>query len=500
MAFLAAARQRHAPFLAIIWACFTVLVLWVAHHHEPFSDEAQAWLLARDSSFFEMLFRRMHYEGSPALWHGMLWALVRLGAPFGSMSYLSALLASLSALLVLFAAPFPPWLRGLFVFGYYPAYQYAVVARSYGLNVLLVTLAAILYPTRESKPLRYCLILAALANANAFGFVVAVVLFLDFALTSWKFRSTRGKHYLISGIVFGIAAILAVAQASPAADVSFPPYHLITAGGVVTTIVVQIVRAFVEFPVPTPARMMISTILSAGIVLVGFSLAARAKKLLLAISVCAAPLAFEAVKHFSAYHAGLIYLSWVFGIWISWPRVAGLSVRFRRTVIITTALIFAIHAYDTLAAWRTELNAPYSAGPQAAEFLQSHFGTSPNPKLACVGVGTFSVQPYFSHNICANYFGGAPKPAYYIWKLGLACPYIASEPYLEQLMRSGQYDVLLVSDQTLSGIKSQAVAHATGYCAIRSFEGRIIWKDSFAYPDDMILFEKCGTEIPAHHK
>ncbi len=500
MASLAAGRQRHAVLLGIVWVCFTVLVLCVVHRHEPFSDEAQSWLLARDCSFFEMLFRRMHYEGSPALWHGILWALVRIGAPFRSLSYLSALLASLSALLVLYFAPFPAWLRGLFVFGYYPAYQYAVVARSYCLNVLLVALAAIFYPTRESKPQRYCLILAALANANAFGFVVAVVLFLEFALTAWKSRATPAKQYLIAGIIFAVAALLAVAQASPAADVSFPPYHRITLAGVVTTLVVQIVRAFVEFPATTPARMMIALLLSAGVVAIGFSLAARAKKLLLAISVCAAPLAFEAFKHFSAYHAGLIYLSWVFGLWISWPAVATLSVRFRRSVIIATAFIFAIHAYDTLAAWRTDLTAPYSAGPQAAEFLKSHFGQGPALKLACVGVGTFAVQPYFTHNICANYFEGAPKPAYYIWKLGMACPYIADEPYLDRLMRSGQYDALLVSDQTLPQTKSQAVAQAAGYCVVRSFDGRVIWKDSFAYPDDMILFEKCGAGILARNK
>ena len=148
MALLVTARRRQGTVLAVAWACFTTMVLLVVHHHEPWFDEAQAWLIARDNSLFEMLFRRLHYEGTPGLWHVLLWVPARLGAPFRTISYLSALLASVSAGLVLFFAPFPVWLRVLFVFGYYPAYQYAVIARSYGLNLLLIILAAILYSTR----------------------------------------------------------------------------------------------------------------------------------------------------------------------------------------------------------------------------------------------------------------------------------------------------------------------------------------------------------------
>jgi hypothetical protein len=214
------------------------------------------------------------------------------------------------------------------------------------------------------------------------------------------------------------------------------------------------------------------------------------------ISVCGAPLAFQALKHFSVHHAGLIYLSWVFGVWISWPALSKLSIPYRRAVVLAIAFVFIVHGYDALAAWRTDLSAPYSAGPEAAKFLQTSFGANANLKLACVGAGTFAVQPYFHQNVCANYYGGAPKPAYYDWKLGQSCPYIADAPYVAKLMRSGQFDALLVSDQTMPRPESEAVARLAGYCVIRSFEGRLVWKDHFSYPDDMILYEKCGTPGP----
>ena len=42
---------------------YAVLVAWLTVHHEPWPDEAQAWLIARDNSFFGML-RQVHYEGN----------------------------------------------------------------------------------------------------------------------------------------------------------------------------------------------------------------------------------------------------------------------------------------------------------------------------------------------------------------------------------------------------------------------------------------------------
>jgi hypothetical protein len=469
------------------------MILLVVHHHEPWSDEAQAWLIARDNSLFEMLFRRLHYEGTPGLWHLLLWPLARFGAPYRTMSYLSALLASVSAGLVLIFAPFPVWLRVLFVFGYYPAYQYAVVARSYCLNVLLVVLAAILYSTRDSKPLRYCLILAALANTNVFGFLVAGVLFAEFTLMAWRSRWAFTKRFGIPASFFVIASLLAVAQAAPARDVLIAGYNDMIPRSVIA--ITQIVRAFVEVGPPIATGLTMPIVLSAGILAAGLALAAKAKKLTLTILVCAAPLAFQALKY-SPWHAGLIYLSWVFGVWISWPALSKLSPRYRRDVVLTIALLFVLHGYDALAAWRLDLSHPYSAGPQAAMFLKNYFAANPNLKLGFVGYEAFAVQPYFNQNVFANYYGGAPKPSYFDWKLGQPCPYRSNAQYVAKLMRTGQFDVVLVSAQTLLSPEYEVVAHQAGYCHVRSFEGDRVWKDHIFFMDDQLVFEKCATPLP----
>ena len=49
-----------------LYAILLAVVLW---KHEPWADEAQAWLIARDCSGVELLFQRLRYEGHPGLWY-----------------------------------------------------------------------------------------------------------------------------------------------------------------------------------------------------------------------------------------------------------------------------------------------------------------------------------------------------------------------------------------------------------------------------------------------
>ncbi len=50
--------------------------------HEPWFDEALAWLIARDSSLYEILFVAPRYEGHPSLCHLVLAPCARAGASY----------------------------------------------------------------------------------------------------------------------------------------------------------------------------------------------------------------------------------------------------------------------------------------------------------------------------------------------------------------------------------------------------------------------------------
>ena len=64
--------------LHLVLLIYVVLIFIVVLNHEQWADEAQAWLLARDSSLFGLLFKNMRYEGHPPLWHLILMLPSRL--------------------------------------------------------------------------------------------------------------------------------------------------------------------------------------------------------------------------------------------------------------------------------------------------------------------------------------------------------------------------------------------------------------------------------------
>ena len=47
-------------------------LIFIGCFHEPWFDEAQAWLIAKSASYKEIITVVPHYEGHPPLWHLLL--------------------------------------------------------------------------------------------------------------------------------------------------------------------------------------------------------------------------------------------------------------------------------------------------------------------------------------------------------------------------------------------------------------------------------------------
>lgn len=87
--------------------------------HEPFADEAQSFLIARDTGIAELLSTTVRTEGTPVLWHLWLKLLLFVGLPY-SLLFLASVLPEFAAV-VLFVckAPFSAAVRYLFPLTYY---------------------------------------------------------------------------------------------------------------------------------------------------------------------------------------------------------------------------------------------------------------------------------------------------------------------------------------------------------------------------------------------
>lgn len=104
----APAPARHRALAAVSLALLASAFLgWVACvvvglvAHEPWFDEAQAWLLARDASLGELLFHRLRYEGHPPLWYLLLAVPAKLGLPYKTINLVSAAIAGVGVVLLL---------------------------------------------------------------------------------------------------------------------------------------------------------------------------------------------------------------------------------------------------------------------------------------------------------------------------------------------------------------------------------------------------------------
>ena len=222
-----APAQRRAAWTD--WAAlgfFIAVVVGVGAFHEAWFDEAQAWLIARDSTPWEIVSRYARYEGSPPLWHLLLWAVQNLGLPYRAIWLVSATLAAIGAALVLLRSPFPSWVRWGAAFSYYPAYQYGVVARSYALDAALIPALAALYAKRLDRPLLFGLLIGLLANCNTHSFLLAGVLGADLAWAAirsggWRRAGVRGGLLLA-----GVLAAFAAWSTWPPGDVNFETHRL----------------------------------------------------------------------------------------------------------------------------------------------------------------------------------------------------------------------------------------------------------------------------------
>lgn len=171
--------------------------------HEPWFDEALAWLIARDSSLSEILFTAPHYEGHPSLWHLVLMPFAKLGAPYElSIGLVSLIFSGIAMALLVYKAPFKRIIRLLMPFTYFMFYQFGVVSRPYCMVMLAIVLMALTYGKKDVHPGRFVLSLWFLCLTCAYGLVIAggvcivwlIEMFLKSCEASKNKNSENGEH------------------------------------------------------------------------------------------------------------------------------------------------------------------------------------------------------------------------------------------------------------------------------------------------------------------
>ena len=377
------------------WISGSVLVLYAAllitviTFHEPWFDEAESWLIARDASYRDMIFTNPHYEGHPPLWWLLLSIPAKLGVPYEpGLKTVQVIFAVLGAALVLFKSPFPLWVRSLLPFTYFLFFQYGVLSRPYSVMFCALCLAAITWEERNGRPYRFCLSLCLLCLTSAYGILIAGGIALPWlfeilkAGTLFRNRKRLGAMALLLALALVLLALI-----WPRAD-TFANNPFIPEGTRTNSFLGRLLlfifclpaeMTFTAFSTddllrlfrPTTMQFVIMAAASAAIWILTAVLSRSKKTLPYMILPYGILALFASWKYFSMHHIGIILFLFLFFAWISYDadeRIVA-SKLVEKAIAAAVLVGFLVSISWTLKSSIIDIQAPYSAGRALASFV-----------------------------------------------------------------------------------------------------------------------------------
>jgi hypothetical protein len=377
--------QKNILWLLLAFYCLTIV--FGVFNHEPWADEAQAWLLVRDNSIPNLL-QALPSEGHPPLWYLLIFPLAKLGFPYISINILSAGCMVVATYIYMFKTKLPVALRISVPFSYFFLFEYAVFGRSYSLIFLLIALIVWLYPDRMKKPISFSACVACLFNTHVLLFSFSTGLAILFVYD--VFREKLFSRTVVAGVcimlIGGLYLIPYLAFSplvkffeSDTTDHISPIKKTIIGGTLVA-----------DYSVLNYACLIFI-----GLVLLrnvrGFFLFAMGISGLLYI--LAYRYSFSAIWHY-----GLLFVVIVAACSISYfyPSDFKLADRFEKIAVWGVPLLVLLQLPSTFKTLKLDSDYQYSGAKEAAEYLNDNKQDS----AIIVGWGpTNAVLPYMARNV-----------------------------------------------------------------------------------------------------
>jgi hypothetical protein len=399
---------------------YGVVVAAAIHFHEPWADEAQAWQIARSLSLQQM-FQVLRYEGSPGLWHLLLWCLNRLHVSYTGMRWSSGAIALAGVAILLLCSPFPRWLKLLLPFSFFLVYQYAVVARSYVLAPILLFSLAALWPKRFEKPIAVAVLLGLLANVALHLAMFSGGFALVYGMELWWGRGRSGQPRVVRRLAMALVLLVsfyafAVLTARPARDIAFPQGQspLPAAQARNSERLARLRHGHSPEAIRYQFAQRLTPPLATGLVLpLGLALLFwailcwalfREGKLRYLIP----GVLFFLFCHFVAarpWHSGLMTPYVIALLWMVWPEQARpfkALPRYEQCALGFFFLIALIQIYWAAYALNVDRTQAYSPGAQTAAFLKPYVDRGDTILETGNHFDSVAIEPYFDRKVFAN--------------------------------------------------------------------------------------------------
>lgn len=199
-------------FALIVTGVYFAISLILILNHEPWTDEANPYLVAKYmnfSNFFEMISGEPH----PILWTLILMPFAKLGVPLIASHLISLMIMTAAVWLLVRYAPFPKLVQVLVVLSAAFFYYNPVITRDYCLVPLAVILVCMAYKKRFAHPIRYSLAIALLLQTHFLAAGLAAVMYVVFFVECIKLRVNSwrvGASMIVVGSSVALAAVCAI--------------------------------------------------------------------------------------------------------------------------------------------------------------------------------------------------------------------------------------------------------------------------------------------------
>ena len=378
--------------LFLYFVIFSALVAWGIFNHAMWRDELNGWLIARDTQSWAEFFNAVKYEGHPLLWYIALALLNKLSHDPILMKIFHLFLSVTSIYLFLKYAPFKKLERVLFIFGYLPIYEYSLISRNYMIGILFLLIFLVIYSSRKNDYGSQMLILAILANTNAYCLLISLALAIFVILESkQKQQAFKSLMLYLVGLAISLYTLLPPSDSRLQGGASQWFWHF--DGYRLAQSITRIWNAYVMILVPGDGKIWDVTgfsLLSLG--LLAFTIKILYKKpyvLFFYIFASWEILLFTYLKFLgSPRHYGMLYIILISSLWLaqSGKRFDYKPIRYQRSFILA---ILIAQVLAGLVAYVRDLSLPFSASRETAHYIKEH--KLENSTL--VGSEDFAVSP-----------------------------------------------------------------------------------------------------------
>lgn len=396
---------KKSIFLFGIFLLYIILVLFGVFHHEPWRDEAHGWMTARENSI-QTLLEETKYIGVQPLWYLVLLPWVKVGLSYTWMSIVHAAIAIAASGMLLFFARIPLITKILFIFSYYMAYEYAIVARNYVLTAVLLFAIATIYSQRFKRPLLYSIPVFLLFHVNSLSLGIAGGLVLIYFIELLREKKINTKRILALGVM-AMGALLAFLilynPYRPTTSYTLPP------GDTWAMFLIVIRHSIVPEFLQTDSIILLKLaqfnsfilILSA-ISLIFLIVIIWEKKSVVFLAILSYGWFFyvNTIVHAgSLRHHGLILIILIFIWWISEPKRAS---RFYQIVLRTIFFgsfngLLLISCIYTTYIYYQDYKYNFSGAKDMADYIKSQGLENVDTVLYEGGLGE-AIMPYFKNN------------------------------------------------------------------------------------------------------